>query len=273
MTERTIVLTGASDGIGAAAAAMLVSRPDTKVVLVGRSPEKIKAVGERLGVEYHACDYTKLSEVRALAATLAEKHPVIDVLANNAGGVFAPRTVTGDGYETTLQVNHLAGLLLTELLLDPLRAGEGTVIFTASMAAFQGSIDLTDLGKQKGWTSFGAYGAGKLANVITARAMQRAYGTEGLNFASFHPGVVATSFGSTAGGIVRWLYKSGLGKRVRRTPEAGADTLVWLATTKPGVDWRSGGYYTDRKLTEPPKQAKDDAFGDRFLEASDLLLR
>lgn len=273
MTERTIVITGASDGIGAAAAAMLSGRPDTRLVLVGRSPAKIRAVAEKLGVEYHVCDYTKLSEVRALAATLAAKHPVIDVLANNAGGVFSPRTVTGDGYETTLQVNHLAGLLLTELLLDPLRAGEGTVIFTASMAAFRGSIDLTDLGKQKGWSSFGAYGAAKLANVISARAMQRKYGSEGLNFASFHPGVVATSFGSTSGGVVKWLYASRLGKRIMRTPEGGADTLVWLATTKPGVDWRAGGYYSDRTLTDPPKQARDDAFGDRFLEASDLLIR
>jgi len=273
MNQRTIVITGASDGIGRAAAEALSARTDTTVVVVGRNPDKIAEVGKRLGCEYHACDFSRLSDVRALAATLAKAHPVIDVLANNAGGVFAPRRVTDDGYEETLQVNHLAGLLLTEELLGSLRAGEGTIIFTSSMAAFQGSIDLTDLGKERRWTSFGAYGAAKLANIVTARAMQRRYGSEGIHTVAFHPGVVATSFGAAAGRLVRVLYGSALGKRLMRTPEQGADTLVWLATTKPGVDWQPGGYYTERQLKDPPKQALDDAFGDRFLEASELLLR
>jgi NAD(P)-dependent dehydrogenase (short-subunit alcohol dehydrogenase family) len=273
MSQRTIVITGASDGIGRAAAEALSVRTDTTLVLVGRNPDKIAEVGTRLGCEYHACDFARLGDVRALAVTIAEKHPVIDVLANNCGGVFAPRRVTGDGYEETFQVNHLAPLLLTEELLPALRAGEGTIIFTSSMAAFQGSIDLSDLGKEKGWTSFGAYGAAKLANIVTAKALQRRYAAEGINTVSFHPGVVATSFGSGAGIFVRVFYGSWLGKKLMRTPEQGADTLVWLATTKPGVDWRPGGYYSERQLKDPPKQALDDAFGDRFLEASELLLR
>ena len=273
MSNRTIVITGASDGIGRAAAEALHQRTDTTLVLVGRNPGKTAEIGNRLGVEYHACDFARLGDVRALAATLVANHPVIDVLANNCGGVFAPRRVTVDGYEETLQVNHLAPLLLTNELLPSLRAGEGTIIFTSSMAAFQGSIDLSDLGKEKGWSSFGAYGAGKLANIVTARAMQRRYGADGINTVSFHPGVVATSFGSGAGLFVRMFYGSWLGKRMMRTPEQGADTLVWLATTKPGVDWKPGGYYTERQLKDPPKQALDDAFGDRFLEASELLLR
>ncbi|HET7723546.1 MAG TPA: SDR family NAD(P)-dependent oxidoreductase [Propionibacteriaceae bacterium] len=273
MNQRTIVITGASDGIGRAAAEALSRRGDTTVVIVGRNAAKTAEVGARLGVEHHVCDYTRLDDVRALAATLLASHPSIDVLANNAGGVFAPRTVTPDGYETTLQVNHLAPLLLTQELLPALKAGEGTVVFTASRAAFQGSIDLRDLGKERGWSSFGAYGAAKLANIVTAKAMQHRYGPEGITTASFHPGVVATSFGSGAGRLVRFFYASGLGKRIMRTPEQGADTLVWLATTKPGVDWRPGAYYADRRLTDPPKQALDDAFCDRFLEASELLIR
>jgi NAD(P)-dependent dehydrogenase (short-subunit alcohol dehydrogenase family) len=273
MSQRTVIITGASDGIGRAAAEALSLRPDTTLVLVGRNPGKIAEIGKRLGCEYHACDFSRLGDVRALAETLATNHPVIDVLANNAGGVFAPRRVTVDGYEETLQVNHLAPLLLTTELLPALKAGEGTIIFTSSMAAFQGSIDLTDLGKEKGWTSFGAYGAAKLANIVTARALQRRYAGDGINTVSFHPGVVATSFGANAGLFVRLFYGSWLGKRVMRTPEQGADTLVWLATGKPGVDWKPGGYYTERQLKDPPKQALDDAFGDRFLEASDLLLR
>ncbi len=273
MSERTIVITGASDGIGAAAAAMLGAQPDVRLVLVGRTESKIRAVAEPLSAEYHVCDYSSLDQVRALGASLAEKHPVIHVLANNAGGVFAPRTVTADGYETTIQVNHLAGLLLTQLLLPSLLAGQAKVVFTASMAAFRGNIDLADLGKEKGWTSFGAYGAAKLANIITARAMQRRYPEREITVASFHPGVVGTSFGTRGGRLVKWLYGSKLGKRVMLTPEQGADTLVWLATTTPGVDWRPGGYYDKRKLTAPPAQADSDAFGDRFLESSELLIR
>ena len=273
MNQRTILITGASDGIGRAAAEALSQRPDTTLVIVGRNPSKIAEIGKRLGCEYHACDFAQLGDVRALAATLAANHPVIDVLANNAGGVFSPRRVTKDGYEETFQVNHLAPLLLTEELLPALRAGEGTIIFTSSMAAFQGSIDLGDLGKEKRWSSFGAYGAAKLANIVTARAMQRRFSADGINTVSFHPGVVATSFGARAGRFVRLFYGSRLGKRLMRTPEQGADTLVWLATTKPGVDWKPAGYYTERQLKDPPKQALDDAFGDRFLEASELLIR
>lgn len=273
MTERTIVITGASDGIGAAAAAILSSQPDVRLVLVGRTESKIRAVAEPLSAEFHVCDYSSLDQVRALAATLAQMHPVIHVLANNAGGVFAPRTVTADGYETTFQVNHLAGLLLTELLMPSLVAGHATVIFTASMAAFRGRLDLADLGKEKGWTSFGAYGAAKLANIITARALQRRYPEREIATASFHPGVVGTSFGARGGRLVKWLYGSWVGKRVMLTAEQGADTLVWLATTTPGVDWRPGGYYDKRTLTAPPAQAESDAFGDRFLESSELLIR
>lgn len=273
MTERTIVITGASDGIGAAAAAILSSQPDVRLVLVGRTESKIRAVAEPLSAEFHVCDYASLDQVRALAATLAERHPVIHVLANNAGGIFAPRTVTADGYEMTFQVDHLAGLLLTELLMPSLVAGHATVIFTASLAAFRGNLDLADLGKEKRWTSFGAYGAAKLANIITARTLQRRYSAREITTASFHPGGVATSFGARGGRLVKWLYESWIGKRAMLTPEQGADTLVWLATTTPGVDWRPGGYYAKRKLTAPPAQADSDAFGDRFLEASELLIR
>lgn len=273
MNERTIVITGASDGIGRAAARALHARPGTRLVLVGRDPGKIARVGTELGAEYHACDYSSLEAVRRLADELATRHPRIDVLANNAGGVFGSRMVTGDGYETTFQVNHLAGLLLTERLEENLRAGEGTVIFTASMAAFRGRLDLTDLSYERGWGSFKVYGSAKLANIVTARALERRWASTGLHAVSFHPGVVATSFGSGAGRLITWFYGSPLGKRMMRTPEQGADTLVWLATTKAGVDWRGGGYYVDRRLSKSPKQATDDAFCDRFLEASDLLLR
>jgi NAD(P)-dependent dehydrogenase (short-subunit alcohol dehydrogenase family) len=116
---RTIVITGASDGLGAAAAKRL-SRSGENVVVVGRSPQKTKAVATEIGADYLLADFTDLVQVRALAEQLLARYPRIDVLANNAGGIMAEREVTVDGHEKTFQVNHLAPFLLTTLLLDRL---------------------------------------------------------------------------------------------------------------------------------------------------------
>lgn len=266
----TIVITGASDGIGAAAAAALAE--DHTVVVVGRNPDKTLAVGRRLGVEHHVCDFARLSEVRHLAAEIASGHPAIDVLANNAGGVLARRTMTGDGFETTFQINHLAPFLLTSLLLPNLRSGTGTVVMTSSGASRGGHLDLADLSLARRWSPMRAYGSAKLANICFARGLQRRYGDQGINAAAFHPGVVATSFGAGGPGVVDWFYRLPVAKRFLLTSEQGADTLVWLARGRPGVDWRPEGYFVRRKEVAPPAQALDDAFVDRFFEASSLLV-
>lgn len=266
----TIVITGASDGIGAAAARALAA--DHTVVVVGRSPAKTSAIAAQLGVDHYTADFARLADVRRLAADLAAAHPVIDVLANNAGGVLRSRSVTVDGFEATLQVNHLAPFLLTTLLLPNLRAGAGTVIMTSSAASRSGRLDLTDLAATKGWSPMRAYGTAKLANICHARGLQRRHGGSGINAAAFHPGVVATSFGTEGPRVVGWFYGLGLAKRLLLTGDQGADTLVWLARGRPGVDWRPGGYYIERREARPPAQALDDAFVDRFYEASEVLV-
>ena len=129
---RTIVITGASDGIGAAAARQLQAEGE-RVVIVGRSAEKTARVADELGAERHVADFADLAQVRALAAELRAQHDRIDVLANNAGGMFAQREVTVDGFEKTFQVNHLAGFLLTNLLRDVLVESRASVIQTASV--------------------------------------------------------------------------------------------------------------------------------------------
>ena len=131
---RTIVITGGSDGIGAASARQLHEAGE-QVVLVGRNPEKTARVARELGAPSFVADYSELSQVRDLAASLLEQYPRIDVLANNAGGIFGERKVTGDGNELTFQVNHLGGFLLTNLLLERLIESEGSVIQTSSLAA------------------------------------------------------------------------------------------------------------------------------------------
>src|SRR6185312_5196011 len=146
---RTTVITGASDGIGAAAAKMLAYPGDT-LVLVGRSPSKTKAIAEELEADYFLADFTELSQVRALAAALAEKYPRIDVLANNAGGIMGHRELTVDGHEKTFQVNHLAPFLLTTLLIDRLAVSRATIINTSSAAhKAMARFDIDDLDAEK----------------------------------------------------------------------------------------------------------------------------
>ena len=145
MTARTIVITGASDGIGASAARTLGKRGE-RVVVVGRSAEKTERTAKEIGADYFVSDFAELAQVRHLAAQLKEKYPRIDVLANNAGGIMGQRGLTVDGHEKTFQINHLAPFLLTTELMDVLTASRATVINNSSAAnALYGKLDLNDL--------------------------------------------------------------------------------------------------------------------------------
>ena len=145
MTARTIVITGASDGIGASAARTL-GKLGERVVVVGRSAEKTERTAKEIGADYFVSDFAELAQVRQLAAQLKEKYPRIDVLANNAGGIMGQRGLTVDGHEKTFQINHLAPFLLTTELMDVLTASRATVINTSSAAnALYGKLDLNDL--------------------------------------------------------------------------------------------------------------------------------
>ena len=268
MPTRTIVLTGASDGIGAAAAQALAARGD-RVVVVGRSPGKTAAVARAVGAEHHVADFARLDEVRALAATLAERHPRIDVLANNAGGLMGPRELTEDGFERTLQVNHLAPFLLTHGLLGPLLAARGRVVTTSSAAArLFAALDLDDLDLARGYSPRRAYGNSKLANVLFTRELHRRHHAAGLAAAAFHPGVVATNFAAETTDAMGFLYRTPLRRLVMVSPTRGASTLVWLATAQPGRDWRSGGYFEKRRPARTSPRASDDVLAAGLWERS-----
>jgi NAD(P)-dependent dehydrogenase (short-subunit alcohol dehydrogenase family) len=266
---RTIIITGASDGIGAAAARALTTAGDT-VVIVGRSPAKTAAVADELGVEHFVADFSRLDDVRSLAATLLERYPRIDVLANNAGGIMGERELTVDGHEKTLQVNHLAPFLLTSLLMERLVESRATVINTASVAnKLFGDIDIDDLGNEKRYTPNKAYGDGKLANILFTRELDRRYRARGLTTAAFHPGLVATSFASNTTSILRHVYGLVL-SRFLISPAKGADTLVWLAT--PGTAFTSGGYYTRRRIDRTNRQADDASLAEQLWNRSAALV-
>lgn len=268
MKERTIIVTGASDGIGRAAATNLKFKGNN-VIIIGRSREKTKAVAEELKVPYHTADFSRLAEVRKLGSDLKKDYSTIDVLANNAGGIMgSDRIITQDGYDKAIQVNHLAGFLLTNILMDTLCASKASVINTSSAAQqFSGDIDLTDLKLEKGYSRMGAYGKSKLMNVLFTKELHRRFHPQGISAAAFHPGVVRTNFGEEYGGGTKLLY-SGPIKYILKSPEKGADTLIWLATTEPGKDWTPGEYYSNRRIKRPNKQAEELQNAKALWEAS-----
>lgn len=244
---KTIVITGASDGIGAAAARQL-HRGGHRIVVVGRSQQKTTAVAQELGADHFVADFARLTDVRTLAAELDASYSRIDVLANNAGGIFGDHTKTIDGFEKTFQINHLAPFLLTTLLLDKLIASNASVIQTSSVGArLFGSLNMDDLDHDRDFTSQLAYGTAKLENILFTTELHRRYHSQGLSAVAFHPGLVATGFATESDSIMKRFYTSRLGRAVMLSPEKGADQLVWLATTTPGSDWQSGVYYEKRK--------------------------
>ena len=193
-TRKVMVITGASDGIGAAAARALSARGH-RIVLVGRSREKTQRIAQELEQEFHVADFAELAQVRALAHLLLERHPRIDVLANNAGGVFGRnRQLTIDGHEVTFQVNYLAPFLLTSLLMERLIESRASVINTSSVAnRAYGRIDLANLNGQKRYNPVTAYGNAKLAQILFTKELHHRYADRGLASAAFHPGNIATS--------------------------------------------------------------------------------
>jgi len=257
----TIVLTGASDGIGAAAARQLAPT-DHRLILVGRSPEKTKAVADDTGAEYFTADFARLDDVRELAAKLTDAvgDDGIDVLANNAGGIFGDQTPTVDGFEKTIQVNHFAPFLLTNLLLPMLLASNAAVINTSSVGhRLFGHIDVDDLDNRKKYSANKAYGDAKLANVLFTKSLHTKFHPDGLSAVAFHPGTVQTNFASDSSSIMRVLYRSFLGKLLLTSTDEGGAILRWFIEGTPDETWFSGAYYDERTLSSKTNPQVDDA--------------
>jgi NAD(P)-dependent dehydrogenase (short-subunit alcohol dehydrogenase family) len=271
--QQVIVITGASDGIGTAAARQLSARGE-KVILVGRSPDKTAAVARTLDAPYFTTDFADLAQVRGLAARLQEACPRIDVLANNAGGIMGARELTADGFEKTFQVNHLAPFLLTSLLMPTLTASGAKVIQTASVAArMYGRMDIDDLQNEKAYAPQKAYGDAKLANILFTRELHRRYHDRGVAAAAFHPGVVGTSFASDTTHFMRRVYHTPVIKSLLTiSPDKGADQLTWLAEGTPGTTWQPGEYYEKRKPAPSSAQARDPELARQLWDRSAALL-
>ena len=270
---KTIVITGASDGIGAAAARKLKASGH-QVVVVGRSLQKTRAVANEINAPFLAADFADLSEVRKLATLLIAQYPQIDVLANNAGGIFGTRDKTADGFEKTFQVDYLAPFLLTHLLHQRLISSKATVINTASLAArLWGKINLQDLNNDANYKPRKAYGDAKLANILFTRELQRRFGDQGISSVAFHPGTVASNFASESTSWIRFAYHSPI-KHLPGliTPEKGARQLVWLAESEPKTDWQPGEYYEKGKIGKTNRQALDSDFARELWDISAAML-
>jgi NAD(P)-dependent dehydrogenase (short-subunit alcohol dehydrogenase family) len=263
--RRVVVVTGASSGVGLAAARGF-ARCGDEVVLVGRDRSRLaaarSAVREASGTDLaaHRVDFAVLDEVRALADKLRAEYPVIHVLANNAGAVVHGRQITVDGFELTLQANHLVPFLLSNLLLD--RLAGGRVVVTSSAVHATGAVDPTDLrGQRRGYIAMRAYASSKQANILFAGEAARRW-PEVLT-TTYHPGIVRTRFGS-GNPLFALFYRAA---PFLRTPTQGADTLVWLATA-PAAEITNGGYYVRRRLRSPAGNAVDPWLAAQLWEAS-----
>lgn len=263
---RTVVITGASSGVGLAAAVQLAQLGD-EVVMIGRNPERlaaaveqVRAAGDGREPGKFRADFERLDDVRALAAHLLDTYPRIDVLAANAGGMIKGYRRTADGYEATLQANHLGPFLLAQLL-RPRLAG-GRLVSTASDAHRWSTLDPDDLvGKPGRFSAWRSYGSSKAANILFAAEAARRW--PDVFSVSFHPGVVRTNFGT--GALTRFFYKYAPGLV---TPEQAGAQLVWLATA-PAAELTDGGYYVGHKLTQPAAAAADPGTAARLWEASE----
>lgn len=271
--SKTIVITGASDGIGAAAARTLKARGHN-VVVVGRDPVKTKAIATEISAPFEIADFADLDQVAKLAESLNSKYENIDVLANNAGVMFGTFAKTADGFERTFQVNHLAPFLLTHLLHDKLIANKATVINTSSMTNLMwGELDLTDLNNENNYDEKRAYGTAKLCNILFTKEFDRRYRSTGINAVAFHPGVASTNFASDPASAFHKIYHSdGKPTMAMITPEAGADQLIWIAEGIAGTDWKQGEYYDLRKPGATHEQATDTELAKELWEQSALLL-
>ncbi len=247
MEPKTIVITGASDGIGAAAARIL-KKEGRRVVLVGRNRAKTERIAAELGAPFHLADYARLSDVARLADELRQ-YDRIDVLANNAGGAQNERTLTEDGLERTFQINLLGGFLLTRLLAEKLCADRTVVIQTSSIAAnlFGADFNVNDLQNEINYKPFKAYGYAKLEDILFTRELQRRYGERGVRAVAFEPGVVRTNFASESTRLVRFCYHSPLKYLFTISPKRSAKRLVWLATAEPERDFACGAVYSGKK--------------------------
>ena len=277
--KKTAVVTGATLGIGKEVARGLVNL-GMKVVLVGRDEVKARRVVDELKAEkpdaevlYRVADLSRPGQVSALAASLSTELSSLEVLVNNAGGYFAEREITPDGFEKTFALNHLGYFVLTQGLLPLLKKSAPARIVNLSSAAHWGSeVDVTDLQFEKrpwraGWP---AYGASKLANILFTLELSKRLVNTQVTVNAVHPGFVASGFGHNNEGFLSGFLKASQ-KIFARNSVKGAETAIYLASSEK-VEGVSGKYFVDLKARTPSKAARDETLARELWEATERAL-
>jgi NAD(P)-dependent dehydrogenase (short-subunit alcohol dehydrogenase family) len=275
MAQPTAVVTGASSGIGLYTALGLAGAR-MRVVMVGRDHARTEAArrfvlarAPRAPLEAAVADFSSLAEVRRLAGDILAAHDRIDVFVNNAG-LFSPKyRVSADGFELTFAVNHLAPFLLTNLLIDRLRASAPARIVTVASEAHRGQrIDPALLAHPRDVSGMRAYGRSKLCNILFTRELALRLSGSGVVAACLHPGVVATGIGQK-GGVFELGWR--LMKPFMLSPERGAETALFLATVPDPAPFH-GGYLIRKALAQPDPAARDNALARRLWDESARLV-
>jgi len=270
MHGKTVVITGATSGIGEVAAIRLAEK-GARIVFTARDKARaddtmaaLKRANPRGDHAMHMADLSRLSEMKRAAAELA-REPRIDVLVNNAGALFNKRTETADGLEMTFALNHMAYFVITNMLLGKLKA-RARIVTVASNAHRGARLDFDDLQSRRGYAGFPVYSRSKLCNILFNRELARRLAGSGVTANALHPGFVATRFGNDSGGIVRAVLK--VAKPIGAiSPEEGARTIIYLASS-PDVAAVSGGYFYECKPATPTAEARNDEDAKRLWDIS-----
>jgi NAD(P)-dependent dehydrogenase (short-subunit alcohol dehydrogenase family) len=270
MRGKTIVITGATSGIGAVAA-MRLAEQGARMLFTARDRARADATLAQLhqandvsAHQYFLGDLSLLAEQKRLAREIGAAVPSIDVLINNAGALFNRRSETADGLEKTFALNHMSYFTLTQLLLPQIVAG-GRIVNTASRAHRNARLDFGDLQSRRGYVGFLVYSRSKLCNILFTRELARRL-PRGITANALHPGFVATRFGDQSGTAMQQIVA--LAKRFGAiTPEEGAKTLIFLAGSA-DVKTKSGRYFARCREELPSSNAQNDADATRLWEIS-----
>lgn len=277
LSGKTAVVTGATQGIGLAAAEAF-ARMGARVIITARDAKKGEAAKQAImkagghdKVDVVDVDFASLASMRAGAAAVRGKADRIHILLNNVGAVFMERQLSKDGLELTFATNHLGYFLWTHELLDLVKGGAPARIVNVSSAAHQAArgVDFDDLQRARGYSGFPVYGESKLMNILFTAELARRLAGSGVTVNSLHPGVIASGFGTNNKGILGFATRH-LSPIFLTSPEKGARTSIW-ACTAPELAGTTGRYFSSCKEAKPTKAALDMAAAARLWRVSEEL--